>query len=142
MDNTQLPAEVLEEIKTRSFEINTIEPVILQGERIDINYIKRAVWLEGATEYAIKLHQAKQEIDQLKRWKMEAVELLTPIHAYVHKHIEAPLGCCNVKLVLDRCKHFEQACTLLEKFISRHEAGLLPDRLLYNEIKSFLDGEK
>lgn len=34
------------------------------------------------------------------------------------------------------------ARTLLEKVIYRHEGGLLPDRLLYNEIKSFLDGTK
>lgn len=27
---------------------------------------------------------------------------------------------------------------LLEKFISRHEAGLLPDRFIYDEIKSYL----
>lgn len=32
--------------------------------------------------------------------------------------------------------------TLLEKVISRHEAGLLPDRFIYNEIKTFLDGTK
>lgn len=34
------------------------------------------------------------------------------------------------------------ARNLLEKFISRHEAGLLPDRFIYNEIKQFLDGAK
>jgi hypothetical protein len=34
-----------------------------------------------------------------------------------------------------------QARALLEKFISRHEAGLLPDRFIYNEIKTFLDGK-
>jgi hypothetical protein len=31
---------------------------------------------------------------------------------------------------------------LFEKFISRHEAGLLPDAFIYNEIKTFLDGTK
>jgi hypothetical protein len=34
------------------------------------------------------------------------------------------------------------ARTLLEKFISRHEGGLLPDTFIYKEIKSFLDGTK
>src|SRR6266536_1594246 len=94
----------------------------------------------NAKEYASlqeRLQQAEQEIVQLKRWKMEAAELLTPINAYVHKHIEASLGQCSVKLVLERCKQFEQA----EKVIYRHEGGLLPDRLLYNEIKTFLDGK-
>jgi hypothetical protein len=36
----------------------------------------------------------------------------------------------------------DEAKKLLEKVIHRHEGGLLPDRLLYNEIKSFLDGTK
>lgn len=33
------------------------------------------------------------------------------------------------------------ARALLEKFISRHEAGLLPDMFIYNDIKTFLDGK-
>jgi hypothetical protein len=36
----------------------------------------------------------------------------------------------------------DKARSLLEKFISRHEAGLLPDRFIYDEIKTFLDGTK
>lgn len=36
----------------------------------------------------------------------------------------------------------QQAEKLLAKFISRHEAGLLPDTFIYNEIKTFLDGSK
>lgn len=38
--------------------------------------------------------------------------------------------------------HSHVAIKLLKKFISRHEAGLLPDVHIYNEIKSFLDGSK
>lgn len=34
----------------------------------------------------------------------------------------------------------DTARALLSKFISRHEAGLLPDRFIYLEIKQFLDG--
>jgi hypothetical protein len=34
-----------------------------------------------------------------------------------------------------------KARTLLEKVKSRHEAGLLPDRFIYDEIKTFLDGK-
>ena len=34
-----------------------------------------------------------------------------------------------------------QARALLEKVIYRHEGGLLPDRLLYTEINTFLDGK-
>jgi phytoene/squalene synthetase len=36
---------------------------------------------------------------------------------------------------------YEAARSLLSKFISRHEAGLLPDRFIYDEIKTFLDGK-
>lgn len=44
--------------------------------------------------------------------------------------------------VLERCTQADKARVLLEKFISRHEAGLLPDRFIYDEIKTFLDGTK
>lgn len=94
------------------------------------------------TEYAAKLHQAEQENAQLKRWKMEAAELLTPIHAYVHKNMEVSLGQCNVKLVLDRCKQYDAARALLEKIKNRYEAGLIDDTPFYDEIKQFLDGTK
>lgn len=35
----------------------------------------------------------------------------------------------------------DTAITLLEKVASRHEAGLLPDQFIYQEIKTFLDGK-
>ena len=97
----------------------------------------------GATEYVNKLHQANQEIAQLKRWKMEATELLTPILEYGQsKEAGIPLGESITVVVLERCKQAHTARTLLEKFISRHEAGLLPDRFIYEQIKTFLDGTK
>ena len=34
----------------------------------------------------------------------------------------------------------DRAIDILEKVKSRHEAGLLPDRFIYEEIKQFLDG--
>jgi len=66
----------------------------------------------GATEYAEKLHQAQQEYGKVST------------------------------MLLDLDAKHEQARALLQKFISRHEAGLLPDRFIYNEIKTFLDGKK
>jgi hypothetical protein len=45
-------------------------------------------------------------------------------------------------MLLDLDAKHEQARALLSKFISRHEAGLLPDRFIYNDIKTFLDGTK
>lgn len=127
LNNTQLPAEA-DAIKYWREKYSAPFPYTFYE------------WINS--EYATKLHQVEQENAHLKRWKMEATELLTPIHAYVHKNMEVSLGQCNVKLVLDRCKQYETARTLLEKVAYRHEGGLLPDRLLYNEIKTFLDGEK
>jgi len=117
----------------------------------------------GATEYAIKLHQAEQEIKylrgdievrdydikeynkeikELKQWKKEATELLQPILDYGQsKESGILVGGHITKIVLERCKQYQAARALLEKFISRHEGGLLPDRFLYNEIKTFLDGK-
>ena len=65
-----------------------------------------------ATEYAIKLHECQLEIKD----KDFLIEM------YKMRH--------------------DTYRTLIEKVISRHEAGLLPDRLLYNEIKTFLDRRK
>lgn len=93
-------------------------------------------YLEGALHEA---ERAQEEIEQLKRWKMEAVELLTQIHSYVHKNMEVSLGQCNVKLVIDRCKQYETACAILEKAIAMDE---IRDHDLMNEIKTFLDGTK
>jgi hypothetical protein len=45
---------------------------------------------------------------------------------------------CNAELRVANTK----MRNLLEKFISRHEAGLLPDMFIYKEIKTFLDGTK
>ena len=69
-------------------------------------------WQAGATEYAIKLHECQLEIKD----KDFLIEM------YKMRH--------------------DTYRTLLEKVISRHEGGLLPDQLLYNEIKTFLDGSK
>lgn len=67
---------------------------------------------EGATEYATKLLHEEKKNDLLE----EALE---------HWNKKAT-----------------GAIDLLKKFISRHEAGLLPDRFIYDEIKNFLDGTK
>lgn len=73
----------------------------------------------GATEYAIKLHQANQEIEELRR-----------------RLIISEAACSALN------EQETEARDLLRIFISRHEAGLLPDRFIYNDIKSFLDGQK
>lgn len=71
------------------------------------------------TEYAKKLHQERQYNEHLK------------IGFDLYKDEMAERRQVNI-----------DAIKLLKKFISRHEAGLLPDRFIYQEIKNFLDGTK
>jgi hypothetical protein len=76
-------------------------------------------WIDRATEYAIKLRDMQQAFYTLDG----SNKALADEYARLNKQYEA-------------------ARALLEKVIYRHEGGLLPDRLLYNEIKTFLDGTK
>jgi|SRR5687767_14899901 len=80
----------------------------------------------GATEYATKLHEAQQEIKSLKG----SIETHKRSYDARSKDYDE----------LD--EKFETAEELFKKFISRHEAGLLPDRFIYEEIKQFLDGKE
>jgi hypothetical protein len=137
-DNTQLPAEVLERIDDEAETANLKNKDRVNSYRF--GYV--AGYNDGANPYAIKLHEAQQEIVQLKQWKKAQLALLNPILDYGQsKEARIPLGRSITAAVLERAKSYKAARTLLEKFISRHEAGLLPDRLLYNEIKTFLDGK-
>jgi hypothetical protein len=104
--------------------------------------------------------ESEKAYDELKRWKEEAKELLQPIWDFADKKLGVPLGESKVNAVMKYIQQtdkvlalykqadktnsnlIENAVTLLEKFISRHEAGLLPDMFIYNEIKTFLDGTK
>lgn len=72
-----------------------------------------------ATEWATKLHEADKKIRSLSS--------VIATHNRTYNRVSTEL--------------FE-ARALLEKFISRHDAGLLPDRFIYDEIKTFLDGTK
>ena len=77
----------------------------------DQNTACRICYRNGAKEYAIKLHQVEQENLRLKA-------------------SEVSMRWRDKAMV-----------ALLEKFISRHEGGLLPDTFIYKEIKTFLDGK-
>lgn len=133
MDKTQLPAEIE----------NKIFNVLICHTHASRAVASKELAQLFAAEYAKKLQQAEQEIEQLKRWKMEAVELLNPILEYgQYKEAAIPSGQSITNVVLERCKRLDAAHALLSKFISRHEAGLLPDRFIYDEIKTFLDGTK
>lgn len=78
----------------------------------------------------------------------EQINLKAEHEAALHFHPEysrdANTACqiCYRNGAKEYVVNYYQAKQLLEKFISRHEAGLLPDMHIYNEIKSFLDGSK
>jgi len=120
-NNTQqLPAEVVEELEAAAQDKYSKMAENAEDVKDDAYAQGYAEgWHTGATEYATKLHSASVEKLNLKM---------------TIKGIED-------QLTVERVKH-NTARSLLSKFISRHEAGLLPDRFIYNEIKSFLDGQK
>jgi flagellar biosynthesis/type III secretory pathway protein FliH len=110
--DTQLPAEVENEITAKAEAIFKNMKEHAESEW-DVKYAEGFAegWADCATEYAIKLHQLKQEFGTVST------------------------------MFLDLDTKHEQARALLQKFISRHEAGLLPDQFIYNEIKQFLYGK-
>jgi hypothetical protein len=118
----QLPAEVLECI------INWVIQFSLayhKSKNKDISndaaeYITDELNMPNAmTEYATKLHALQQEYNKMNKVCGSSIS-----------HAD------------DVGEKYLEARALLSKFISRHEAGLLPDRFVYNEIKTFLDGTK
>jgi hypothetical protein len=132
----QLPVEVVEQIKKDAEQYGNKS--FMGKNFITPHAIRVEHYTAGASEYATKLHQVEQENTKLRRWKIEAVELVAPIHSYVHKHIGNSLGQCSVKLVLERCKHFEQSLALLETVLV-----LLPGTSkIHEQIQTFLDGTK
>jgi hypothetical protein len=86
---------------------------------------ERDIWMDGVhygaiekqIEYATKLHEAQQENENLRRWKMEAVELLTKIHSYAHRHLEIKLGESTVEFTIARAKErdsLKERCDKME----------------------------
>jgi hypothetical protein len=66
-DKTQLPADVLEEIKMKAEGYATITAHIPKG--VPISHNDAHLWCRidyeaGATEYATKLHQVQQEVER------------------------------------------------------------------------------
>jgi hypothetical protein len=128
MSNTQLPADWAEEIKQCAVR-NIKTPG--WGESVQIE-----TGIACATEYATKQFQAQQEIEsltnQLKNHGKVSDENMKMLRQE-NEDKDLLIEMYNVR--------YNTARTLLQKFISRHEAGLLPDRFIYNEIKNFLDGK-
>lgn len=149
-NNTQLPDEMVEEVKKKAEAKTAIENERIIGDSKD--YGRRISYLDGyeagcielATEYATKLHieqQAHEETrksfkKQLNNRLHQAQQEIESLTNQLKGH--ATVSNENMKLLR---QENESARTLLQKFISRHEAGLLPDRFIYDEIKQFLDGK-
>jgi hypothetical protein len=103
--NTQLPAETLAEIELKAEHEAALH--FHPEHSRDQNTACRICYRNGAKEYATNLHQVEKERDELRHWKMEAVELQIPIIAYVHKHLECNVGdSCTALVVaeLDRLR--------------------------------------
>lgn len=111
--NTQLPAEFQKELDDLVMK-HTLK--LRNDNDYQIGYEKG---IEKGIEIGATAYQAQREIEELK----QTIEL-------------------HLKSLSIRNEYVVKAMALLEKVIYRHEGGLLPDRLLYNEIKTFLDGTK
>lgn len=145
-NNTQLPAEILNKISLDAENLyNELDEKAMRVDCYDFGLpmfkkIKKPI-IKLLTEYATKLHQAQQEIEQLKRWKAESSELLNPILEYGQsKEAGIKLGESITAIVLERCKQHDKARAIIEKINGRY--GALHHELLANEIKTFLDGKK
>lgn len=115
MSNTQqLPAEIIADIHAKA------DAYMKYSEDEGTEW---GAYVNGATEYATRLPLVEQEKEFYKTKLINEKEFFED----GYKDLQA--------------RH-TTARTLLQKFISRHEAGLLPDRFMYDEIKQFLDGTK
>lgn len=115
MDNTQLPAEVVNTIIQQSKEYakklqwpSTWSTDRRGGAKEDA----ANDWQAGATEYATKLHQAEQERELWKKESIGKTEMLL------------------------------ESRVLLEKFLKKYDSLYEWKDGLYREIKTFLDGTK
>lgn len=129
-NNAQLPVEVVEEIEKQAEAHNDRLKELAESEK-DIAYAQGFAegWHEGATAYAAKLQEVQRENDSLTN------QLKT--HSNVSNENIKLLRQENEKLRVDR----NEAKKLLAEVFRKHECGLLPDRFIYEKIKTFLYGE-
>jgi hypothetical protein len=112
----QLPPDVVEQIKTNA-ALRAYHNEGKDNSSFANGYYSG--YITGATTYAAKLQEAKQELKEAQ---------------------DAALMFCNKHNEL-ATKHVESIDLLTEVF-QKHESGLLPDRFIYEKIKCFLYGEK
>jgi hypothetical protein len=154
--DTQLPAEWLDKIDNEAKLFTNVEIgdwAKLTPDKVNEWEQTKAVWEHGAKEYATIAYQAQQEIESLtnqlkkqndvqdeniKQLRKENEKVQQRINEYAE---EIESAGTLIKEIEELKRWKEEAKKLLEKVIYRHEGGLLPDRLLYLEIKTFLDGK-
>jgi hypothetical protein len=155
-NKTKLPDEVVELLRQKAKDYaQVIHDEIGKKKHFHRKTLMMYAHLDGATEYAIKLHEAQQENEQLRRWKTEAAELLTKINSYAHKHLEIKLGQCAVDFVIAQAKERDELKQenerlkaianlwrpLMEEAIRQDSLyGHVPVETI-NKIKRFLYGE-
>lgn len=120
-NNTQLPVEVVKKIW---FEAEKYAEEKVKAVNEDHFNVYNA-YIAGATAYATKLLQADKANGSLEETNRGLVEQNKELQRQNDKMKAMATGWRP----------------LLEKVIHRHEGGLLPDRILYLEIKTFLYGE-
>jgi hypothetical protein len=127
-NNTQqLPAEAVKEIE------NNAKLRLIRNGNTSFYRGYYSGEISGATEYATKLHQAQQEIESLTNQLKNHSKVADENMKVLRQENEDK----DLLIEMYNIKH-NKGRALLEKFISRHEAGLLPDRFIYDEIKTFL----
>lgn len=85
-------------------------------------------------------HNSDVIFEDIKTWPNQAAACYYSIKNYM-----IGTGSCwpyeRPPLPTEYAASLHMARTLLEKVAFRHEGGLLPDRFIYDEIKTFLDGK-
>lgn len=129
-ENTRLPKEVVEEINlaAKNFAIGMWPDKENETHKRQRNYTEH-IWEAAATAYATKLQEVQQENDSLTNQLKN--------HSNVSNENMKLLRQENEKLRVDR----NEAKKLLAEVFRKHESGLLPDRFIYEKIKTFLYGE-
>lgn len=132
-ENTQLPVE-----RTKD-EILHSRPIVANNKGSDL-YVSlesaRIAMQTYADQYATKPHQANETIKVLAN---DNNRLKGEVEEEKRQH---ELSVKSLRYSLDqREAELKEAKKLLNEVFRKHESGLLPDRFIYEKIKSFLYGE-
>lgn len=119
----------------------TLSPELQQRiKQESIDYLKtttstslKDAYIAGATNYATR-------VEDLERWKCEAMSLLNPIIEYGQsKESEIKLGQIITRIILQRAKQFLEAKKALEDAVAAHEADKLKLLDKYPQLEGKLD---